>query len=70
MPKNNLNISIIGAGTIGTALGNMIAGLETHRVKLLSIEEEVVNSINSEGMNTKYFPTFHLHPIFKSYRGE
>jgi glycerol-3-phosphate dehydrogenase (NAD(P)+) len=66
MTKNNLNISIIGAGTIGTALGNIIAGREIHNVKLLSIEEQVVNSINSEGMNTKYFPTFHLHPSLKA----
>jgi glycerol-3-phosphate dehydrogenase (NAD(P)+) len=66
MIKNNLNISIVGAGTIGTALGNIIAGTEIHNVKLLSIEEQVVNSINSEGMNTKYFPTFHLHPSLKA----
>jgi glycerol-3-phosphate dehydrogenase (NAD(P)+) len=66
MTKNKLNISIIGAGTIGTALGHIIAGTENHRVKLLSIEEQVVNSINSEGINTKYFPTFHLHPSLKA----
>jgi glycerol-3-phosphate dehydrogenase (NAD(P)+) len=59
---NQLNISIIGAGTIGTALGNIIASNEVHRVKLLSIEEQVVNSINNEGINTKYFPALHLHP--------
>ena len=66
MTKNSLNISIIGAGTIGTALGNIIAETEIHRVKLLSIEEQVVNSINSEGINTKYFPTLHLHPSLKA----
>jgi len=61
-----MNISIIGAGTIGTALGNIIATNEIHRVTLLSIEEQVVNSINSEGMNNKYFPTLHLHPSLKA----
>jgi glycerol-3-phosphate dehydrogenase (NAD(P)+) len=61
-----LNISIIGAGTIGTALGNVIAETEIHRVKLVSIEEKVVISINSEGINTKYFPTLHLHPSLKA----
>ena len=66
MRNNHLNISIIGAGTIGTALGNIIAETEIHRVKLLSIEEQVVNSINSEGINTKYFPTIHLHPSLKA----
>ncbi|MCX6247751.1 MAG: NAD(P)-binding domain-containing protein [Bacteroidetes bacterium] len=66
MAKNHLNISFIGAGTIGTALGNIIAETETHRVRLLSIEEQVVNSINSEGINTRYFPTLHLHPSLKA----
>ncbi len=66
MIKNQLNISFIGAGTIGTALGNIIAATENHKVKLLSIEEEVVNSINSEGINAKYFPTLHLHPSLKA----
>jgi glycerol-3-phosphate dehydrogenase (NAD(P)+) len=66
MTIDHLNISIIGAGTIGTALGNIIAESGMHQVKLLSIEEQVVNSINSEGINTKYFPTLHLHPSLKA----
>ena len=66
MKRKHQNISIIGAGTIGTALGNIIAAAEIHRVKLLSIEEQVVKSINSEGINTKYFPTLHLHPSLKA----
>jgi len=57
---------MIGAGTIGTALGNIIAEKENHRVQLLSIEEHVVNSINATGINTKYFPTLHLHPALKA----
>jgi glycerol-3-phosphate dehydrogenase (NAD(P)+) len=66
MMKNQLNISIIGAGTIGTALGNIIAETEVHKVKLLSIEQPVVDSINSAGINTKYFPAVHLHPSLKA----
>lgn len=66
MTNTSLNISVIGAGTIGTALGNIIAEKEVHRIKLVSIEEKVVNSINSEGINTKYFPTLHLHPSLKA----
>jgi len=66
MTKKPLNISFIGAGTIGTALGNIIAETGIHQVRLLSIEEEVVNEINSEGMNTKYFPSHHLHPSLKA----
>lgn len=56
---------MIGAGTIGTALGNVIAGTE-NRVSLLSIEEGVVQDINSNGINSKYFPTLHLHPSLKA----
>ena len=66
MSNTPLNISIIGAGTIGTALGNVIAETEIHQVKLVSIEEKVVISINSEGINTKYFPTLNLHPSLKA----
>ena len=66
MTRNSLNISVIGAGTIGTALGNIIAETQLHQVKLVSIEEGVVHSINSEGINTKYFPTVHLNPSLKA----
>jgi glycerol-3-phosphate dehydrogenase (NAD(P)+) len=66
MTNDHLNISFVGAGTIGTALGNIIAETDRHRVRLLSIEEKVVNSINSEGINTRYFPTLHLHPELKA----
>ena len=59
-------VSFLGAGTIGTALGNVIASAELHKVTLLSIEEQVVRSINTEGINTKYFPTLHLHPSLKA----
>jgi glycerol-3-phosphate dehydrogenase (NAD(P)+) len=61
-----LKITFLGAGTIGTALGNVIASAEIHQVRLLSIEEQVVHSINNEGINTRYFPTFHLHPSLKA----
>jgi len=66
MKKKPYNISIIGAGTIGTALGNIIAEKEVYRITLFSIEEEVVASINAKGINQKYFPTVHLHPSLKA----
>ena len=66
MTEKQLTISFIGAGTIGTALGNVIAENNVHKVKLLSIEEDVVKSINSKGINVKYFPTHHLHPSLKA----
>ncbi|MCX6245334.1 MAG: glycerol-3-phosphate dehydrogenase [Bacteroidetes bacterium] len=66
MPQKPLNISIIGAGTIGTALGNILAEKESFTVKLFSIENEVVHSINSTGINQKYFPSVRLHPALKA----
>ena len=66
MTDNHLNIAFIGAGTIGTALGNVIAEKEVHFVTLFSIEDEVVGSISKEGINTKYYPSFRLHPSLKA----
>ncbi|MEI6748677.1 MAG: NAD(P)H-dependent glycerol-3-phosphate dehydrogenase [Bacteroidales bacterium] len=56
------NICIIGAGAIGTALGNSLAVRADLTVILLSIEEEVVNSISREHINQKYFPNLRLNP--------
>jgi glycerol-3-phosphate dehydrogenase (NAD(P)+) len=56
------NICIIGAGAIGTALGNAMAVRADLTVRLLSIEEEVVNSISRENINQKYFPNLRLNP--------
>jgi glycerol-3-phosphate dehydrogenase (NAD(P)+) len=66
MVSNQLNISFLGAGTIGTALGNIILENHNHHVMLYSIEENVVNSINNESINTKYFPAIHLNPLLKA----
>ncbi|MBW6491801.1 MAG: hypothetical protein K0B15_11480 [Lentimicrobium sp.] len=55
------NICIAGAGTIGTALGNVLAVKENLNIQLLSIEKEVVDDINSKGINTQYFPQIRLH---------
>ncbi len=56
------NISIIGAGTIGTALGNILAENGSGKILLHSVESKVVEDINVMHVNTKYFPTLHLHP--------
>lgn len=50
------NVLFIGAGAIATALGNVLAKKPVLNVTLLSIEEDVVASINGENMNQKYFP--------------
>jgi glycerol-3-phosphate dehydrogenase (NAD(P)+) len=64
--KLNKNISIIGAGTIGTAIGNILAENGKGGVLLHSVEEAVVNSINNKHVNSRYFPGFHLHPDLKA----
>jgi glycerol-3-phosphate dehydrogenase (NAD(P)+) len=51
-----MNITFIGAGAIGTALGNSLTSNPSNRVTLISIEKEVVNSINGQHINDKYFP--------------
>ena len=59
--KGNKKISIIGAGTIGTALGNILSENGAGEVILNSIEENVVRSINEQHINARYFPGHHLH---------
>lgn len=54
------NIVIVGAGSIGTALGHTIARKKTNDVCLLSIEEDVVQTINEKRVNSKYFPNIKL----------
>jgi glycerol-3-phosphate dehydrogenase (NAD(P)+) len=53
-------ICFIGAGAIATALGNSLARTGSNHVTLISIEREVVNSINEEHINRKYFPGIEL----------
>jgi glycerol-3-phosphate dehydrogenase (NAD(P)+) len=60
---DNLNgkIVIIGAGSIGTAMGQVLASKEELNVHLLTIEKEVAASINNTHLNNKYFPNIRLH---------
>ncbi len=57
-----IKISIIGSGAIATALGNTIAANKKIIVTLLSIEPDVIQSINSKNINHKYFPNIKLNP--------
>lgn len=66
MDNFNPNIIIIGAGSIGTALGNTLVKKGDYSVKLLSIEQDVVNSINDTRINYKYFPNFKLGKFLKA----
>jgi len=54
-------IVVIGAGTIGTALANILSENGSGEILLLSIEEDVVHSINEKHINARYFPGHHLH---------
>lgn len=63
---NGLNICFVGSGAITTAIANVICLKEEYDVALLSIEKEVVNSINKEHLNRKYFPKIVLHPALKA----
>ncbi|MCD4788476.1 MAG: NAD(P)-binding domain-containing protein, partial [Bacteroidales bacterium] len=60
------NITIIGAGSIGTALGNTLVKKRIYNVTLLSIEEDVVESINETRYNKKYFPNIKLNKYLKA----
>jgi len=62
MKRQHDKIALIGAGTIGTALGNILAECGSESILLHSIEHQVVEDINRIHINTKYFPTLHLHP--------
>lgn len=64
--NKNLNICIIGAGTIGTALANVLAEKDSLDIQLLSVEKDVVNDINDNNVNTHYFPQIRLNPRLKA----
>ncbi len=59
-------ICIAGAGSIGTALGQILANNENLDVTLLSIEEQVVNDINELHFNRTYFPQIRLSERLKA----
>lgn len=54
------NVIFIGAGAIGTALGNILSEKGSGKILLHSIEEKVVKAINLHHINTKYFPSIRL----------
>ena len=58
--KRLKNIVFLGAGSIGTALGNSLAVRTDLNVSLLSIENEVVETISNSHINQKYFPNIRL----------
>ena len=59
------NILVIGAGTWGTAIANVLAG-NNHNVLLSSIESDVVTEINDKHRSSKYLPNIILESNLKS----
>ncbi len=64
--KEKFKICFVGSGAISTAMANVLCMKETYEVTLLSIEEDVVKSINEQRVNTKYFPNIILQSTLKA----
>ena len=62
MNSSSDQVTIIGAGAIGTALGNIIASQTDYPVVMHSVDDEAVHSITHHHLNPKYFPSIHLDP--------
>ncbi len=58
---DNRTVAVLGAGNMGTALGQVIAS-NGHDVRLWSIEHDVLEEIRDHRRNTKYLEGIHLHP--------
>jgi len=63
---NNLKICFVGSGTISTAMGNVLAKKGKCEIFLLSVEQDVVDSISNDHINRKYFPNVELEPTLKA----
>jgi len=64
--SDNKHIVFVGAGAIGTSMGNILAAKENLSITLLSIESDVVECINDHHLNQKYFPGVPLQKALKA----
>jgi glycerol-3-phosphate dehydrogenase (NAD(P)+) len=55
-----MNIVIVGAGSFGTALGNILAKRGEFDLSILARDKNIASSINTLHVNEKYYPNFHL----------
>ena len=62
----NSNISVIGAGSWGTALANLLAK-NGKNVKMYARDKKIVDSINKKQCNFKYFPENRLDSNLTAY---
>jgi glycerol-3-phosphate dehydrogenase (NAD(P)+) len=63
---NYPKICFIGSGAISTAMANVLCKKEKYDIQLLSIEENVVKSVNDVHYNKVYFPNIKLHTALKA----
>ncbi len=61
-----MRICFIGSGAISTAMGNVLAQKKNNEVFLLSVEQDVVDSISNDHINRKYFPNIDLEHSLKA----
>lgn len=61
-----MNIYIIGSGTFGTAIANSLAKNLNNNVTLYSRSQKIVDDINNNNFNTKYFPNTKLNTKIKA----
>jgi glycerol-3-phosphate dehydrogenase (NAD(P)+) len=63
-----MDITVLGAGSWGTTLANLLA-LKGHNVTIWAREAEVVAGINSSGLNEVFLPGVRLCPDLKAVAG-
>ena len=61
-----IKICFVGSGAISTAMANILAQKPNHEVLLLSVEQDVVDSISNDRINRKYFPNVVLNSNLKA----
>lgn len=59
--KHPIKICFVGSGAISTAFAQVLSNGRKHLIEMVSIEADVINSINTEHINQKYFPNIRLH---------
>ena len=65
MIANDLKISVLGAGSWGTALAALLAS-KGYAVTIWAYEEEVCRQINGDSENVTYLPGFKLSKNLKA----
>ena len=57
----NRSIVLAGAGVFGTALAQRLSWNPGNSITLYTIEDDVIDDINTNHQNAKYFPGRHIH---------